>query len=141
MTKLLPYAYIFPSALVAGLERWQQIFRRSWFAPPSAESGLYDTALFLGVILSFGIVALWVHRGFRFIGVVAVVAASVVALSLVACGVLRHFLKEPWDPFTTSWLEWGWSTCALIAMVGISVTATLVAMLIGAGVRQSQTPA
>ncbi|RUV01002.1 hypothetical protein EOA79_19610 [Mesorhizobium sp. M1A.F.Ca.IN.020.03.2.1] len=141
MTRLLPYAYVFPSALVAGLERWQQIFRRSWFAPLGAETGLYDTALFLGVLLSLGIVAIWVHRGVRFIGVVAVVVACSVALSLMGCGLLRHYLGRPWDPATTSWLEWGWSTCALIAMVGISVTATLVAMLIGAGVRHSRTPA
>lgn len=141
MTRLLPYAYVFPSALVAGLERWQQIFRRSWFAPPGAETGLYDTALFIGVFLSFGIVAIWVHRGIRSIGVATAVAACGVLLSLIGCGVFRHNLREPWDPATTSWLEWGWSTCALIALVGISVTVTMVAMLIGAEVRQSRTPA
>ncbi|RUV75963.1 MAG: hypothetical protein EOR30_16845 [Mesorhizobium sp.] len=138
MTKLLPYMYVFPSALVSGLESWQQIFRRSWFAPPGADHALYNTALFIGVLLSFVIVAVWVHRGIRFIGVVAGLAACVVALS--GCLVLRHYLREPWDPVITSWLEWSWSLCAMAAMVSISATVTLAAMLIGAGVRQSQTP-
>ncbi|TPL97432.1 hypothetical protein [Mesorhizobium sp. B2-3-10] len=123
------------------MERWQQIFRKSWFAPPGAETGLYDTALFIGIFLSFGIVAIWVHRGIRSVGVAAVVGACGVLLSLMGCAVVRHYLGEPWDPATTSWLELGWSTCALIALVDISVTVTVVAMLIGAGVRQSRTPA
>lgn len=140
MTKLLPYGYVFPSVLVSGLEGWQQIFRRSWFAPPGADPALYSTALFIGVLLSVGIVAVWVHRGIRVIGIVASLAASVVVLSLIGCLVLRHFLRGPWNPVITSWLEWSWGLCAMVALVSVSATVTLAAMLIGAGVRQSHTP-
>lgn len=133
--------YAAPGTLIAVLEQWQNLFRGTWFARPGIDPAAYSTALIVGVILCFVIVALWRHHEVLFLRRCTILVFMFAAVLLMACGVLHYALREPFDPDTTRWLESIWDLSFVLAMVVIFALVTVAAMLIGATIRQSGTPA